>query len=104
MYKFFDAREILLDGFDSKIFSIKSKNSGLLNTNRSNLKILTPGQMLKILPVSLAQLKADDNSENLSKDIRQIVYSLCQSKQITKIVYNNLIKSIQSWKFVFNYI
>ena len=42
LYKFDEAREILLDGIDSKIFSIKSKGSGLLNTNLPNLKILTP--------------------------------------------------------------
>ena len=53
------------------------------------LKILTPKQMLQRLPIALAEVKAGNNSE-----IRQIVYSLYQSKQITKKVYNNLIKSI----------
>ena len=40
------------------------------------LKILTPKQMLQILPIALAQIKADNNSENLLNEIRQIVYSL----------------------------
>ena len=50
--------------------------------------------MLQRLPISLAQVKADNNSESLLNEIRQIFYSLYQSKQITKKVYNNIIKSI----------
>ena len=61
----------------------------------TGLKILTPKQMLQRLPVALAQVKAGNNSESLLNEIRQIVYSLYQSKQITKKVYNNIIKSIQ---------
>ena len=57
-------------------------------------KILTPKQMLQRLPIALAQVKAGNNSESLLNEIRQIVYSLYQSKQITKKVYNNIIKSI----------
>ena len=45
------------------------------------LKILTPKQMLQILPIALAQIKAGNNSESLLKKIRQIVYSLYQSKK-----------------------
>ena len=59
-----------------------------------NKKILTPKQMLQRLPIALAQVKAGNNSESLLNEIRQIVYSLYQSKQITKKVYNNIIKSI----------
>ena len=50
--------------------------------------------MLQRLPVSLAQVKAGNNSGNLLNEIGQIVYSLYQSKQITKKVYNEIIKSI----------
>ena len=56
---------------------------------------LTPKQMLQRLPIALAEVKAGNNSESLLNEIRQIVYSLYQSKQITKNVYNNIIKSIQ---------
>ena len=63
-------------------------------TKGNGLKILTPKQMLQRLPIALAQVKAGNNSENLLNEIRQIVYSLYQSKQITKKVYNNIIKSI----------
>ena len=51
--------------------------------------------MLQRLPIALAQVKADNNSERLLNEIRQIVYSLYQSKQLNKKVYNNIIKSIQ---------
>ena len=60
----------------------------------TGLKILTPKQMLQRLPIALAQVKAGNNSENLLNEIRQIVCSLYQSKEITKQVYNNLIRSL----------
>ena len=60
----------------------------------TGLKILTPKQMLQKLPIALAQIKAGNNSESLLNEIRNIVYSLHQSKAITKKVYNNIIKSI----------
>ena len=56
------------------------------------LKILTPNQMLSRLPITLAQLKAGNNSEKLKNEIRQLLYSLYRSKNMTKQVYNNLIK------------
>ena len=59
------------------------------------LKILAPNQMLKRLPTALAQVKAGNNSESLLNKIRQIVYSLYRSKEITKKVYNNIINSIK---------
>ena len=40
--------------------------------------------MLQRLPIALAQVKTGNNSESLLNKIRQIVYSLYQSKQITK--------------------
>ena len=95
LYNFFEAREILLDGFDSKIFLIKSEGASFLNFDRSKLKTLTPKQMLQRLPIALAQVKAGNNPESLLNEMRQIIYSLYQSKQITKKVYNNITKSIQ---------
>ena len=50
--------------------------------------------MRQRLPIAPAQVKADNNSENLLNEIRQIIYSLYQSKEITKKVYNNLMKSL----------
>ena len=63
-------------------------------TERKGFKILTPKQMLQRLAIAFAQVKANNNSENLLNEIRQIVCSLYQSKQITKKVYNHIIKSI----------
>ena len=61
----------------------------------TGLNILTSKQMVQRLPIALEQVKAGNNSENLLNEIRQIVYSLYQSKEITKKVYNNIIKSVQ---------
>ena len=58
------------------------------------IKILTPSQMLSRLPISLAQLQAGNNSEKLKNEIRQLLYSLYRSKNMTKQVYNNLMKPI----------
>ena len=94
MYNFFEGREKILDAFEIKIFSIKSKDSGNLTIDHSRLKILTAKQMLQRLPIALAQVKAWNNSESLLNEIRQIAYFLYQSKQITKKVCNNIIKFI----------
>ena len=59
------------------------------------LKMLAPNQMLKRLQIALAQVKAGNNSEILLNEIRQIVYSLYRSKEITKKVCNNIINSIK---------
>ena len=69
----------------------KSKEN---ETEGKGLKILTPKHKLQRLPIALAQVKAGNNSVSLLNEIRQIVYSLYQSKQITRKVYNNIIKSI----------
>ena len=61
---------------------------------RAGLKILTPKQMLQRFPIALAQLKASNNSESLLNEIKQVVNSLYQSKETTKKVYSNIIKSI----------
>ena len=59
------------------------------------LKILSPEQMLQRFPISLAQVKASNTSENLVNEIRQIIYSLYRAKEITKKVYNNIMNSIK---------
>ena len=51
--------------------------------------------MFQRLSIALAQIKADNNSESLLNEIRQMIYSLYQSKEITKKVHNNIIKPIQ---------
>ena len=49
------------------------------------LKILNPKQVLQRLPISLAQLKAGNTSQNLLNEIRQIIYSLYRAKETTAI-------------------
>ena len=76
--KFFD---------DYSLMVSEAKNKA---TKGTGLKILAPKQMLQRLPTVLAQVKAGNNSENLLNEIKQIIYSLYQSKEITKNVYNNI--------------
>ena len=71
----------------------------ILNFNKEKqegqgIKILTPNQMLSRLPISLAQLQAGNNSEKLKNEIRQLLYSLYHSKNMTKQVYSSLINYI----------
>ena len=94
--------DILFNARDEAIRFIEDYGSMILEAKRLakeqegiGLKILTPNQILKRLPIALAQIKAGDNSESLLNEIRQIAYSLYRSKEITKKVYNNIIKSIK---------
>ena len=61
---------------------------------RGGLKILTPNEMLSRLPISLAQLKAGNNSEKLKNEIRHLLYSLYRLKKLTKQLYKSLIDII----------
>ena len=62
-------------------------NKDIQKQQSSGLKILTPNQMLRRLPISLAQLKAGNNSEKLKNEIRLILYSLYRSKKLIKQLY-----------------
>ena len=76
-------------------YSLIMSEAKIKATKGTGLKRLTPEQMLQRLPIVLAQVKAGNNSESLLNEIRQLLYSLYQSKQITKEVYTKIIKSIQ---------
>ena len=95
--KFYSSSEEVINFFRDyiEILSDANYDAKQNETKGTGLKILTPKQMLQRLPIALAQVKAGNNSESLLNEITQIVYSLYQSKQITKKVYNNIIKSIQ---------
>ena len=95
--KIFKSREEVINFFREyiEILSDVNYDARQNETKGTGLKILTPKQMLQRLPIALAQVKASNNSESLLNEIRQIVYSLYQSKQITKKVYNNIIRSTQ---------
>ena len=75
-----------------KIFLILIKQ--IQKQHGLGLKILTPDQMLSRLPIYLAQLKAGNNSEKFKNEIRQILYSLNRSKNLTKQLYKSLVNII----------
>ena len=60
-----------------------------------DLKILNLKQLLQILPIAPAQVKAGNTPENLQNKTWQITYSLYRAKEITKRVYNNIMNSIK---------
>ena len=74
---------------------LEAREQALIEEYGKERKILTLNQMLKRLPTALAQVKAGNNSESLLNEIRQALYSLYRSKEITKKVYNNIINSIK---------
>ena len=49
--------------------------------------------MFQRLPIALAQVQADNTSENLFNETRQKIYSLYWEREITKKVYSNTINS-----------
>ena len=54
------------------------------------IKILRPKQMLQRLPIDVG-----NTSKNLLNEIRQIIHSLYQTKEIVKKLYNNNMNSIK---------
>ena len=89
-----------------KLYKIKDKKiktvNEILDFNKeiqkqqegSGLKIPTQNKMLLRLLISLAQLKAGNNSEKLKNEIRQLLYSLYRSKKLTKQLYKSLVDII----------
>ena len=75
---------------------LESEESAAKRRNKQGqgLKILTPNQMLSRLPITLAQLKAGNNSQKQINKIRQLLYSFYRSKKLTKAVYNHLTNAI----------
>ena len=65
-----------------------------LTQSGQGLKVLTPNQTLSRLPISLAELNAGNNSENLKNEIRQRLYSLYRSKKLAKNIYKSLVDII----------
>ena len=78
----YKARKEAIKFFDD--YSSMVSEAKLKTTKETRLKTLTPKQLFQRLPIAIAHVKAGDNSENLLNEIRQIVYSLYQLKEITK--------------------
>ena len=94
-FKEMSKEEIIIE----KPYNIVKVVKKILEINKVNqegkrLKILTPNQMLSRLPITLAQLKSGNNSDKLKNEKRQLLYYLYCSKNMTKQVYDNLIKHI----------
>ena len=85
---FHKSREEVINSFRDyvEMFSDANYNAKQNDTKGKGLKILTPKQMIQRLPIALAQVKVGNNSKILLNKIRQIIYSLYQSKEITKKV------------------
>ena len=85
---------------NEKPYNIVKVVKKILNFNEieqqegQGIKILTPNQMLNRLPVALAQLQAGNNFNKLKNEIRQLLYSLYRSKNMTEQVYKSLISII----------
>ena len=87
----YNTRKAAIDFFDE--YTSRASEARRQAKKETGLKILTHKQMLQRLPIPPAQIKAGNNSESLLNEIRQIFYSLYQSKGITKKVNNTIITS-----------
>ena len=81
---------ILFDDYTTIVYKDKYEAK-----KRKGLKMLPPTQMLQRQPITLAQVKAGNTSENLFNKIRQIMYSLYWEKEVTWKVYSNIMNSIK---------
>ena len=92
----YDRDRYNINGYNARGLNRKGNKRKALKKNipGSGLKILTPQQMLPRLPILLVQIKAENNYRELKNEIRQLLYSLYRSKQISKTVYKNLIATI----------
>ena len=82
-----NAEKLLEDVISGKINNKKAKN--MYNNIAENVNKLN-----KLKSISLAHLKAGNNSEELKNEIRQLLYSLYRSKNLTKTIYNSLMNAI----------
>ena len=87
----YKSREAVIQLFND--YSLIVSEAKYKSIHGEGLKILTPKQMLQKLPITPAQIKAGNTSENLLNEIRQIIFSLYGAKEITKKAYNNTMNS-----------
>ena len=87
----YKARKEAINFFDDYSLMVsEAKTKAKNKISSKGLKILTPKQMLQRLAIALVQVKAGNNSESLLNEIKQIVYSLYQSKEITVKIQNKI--------------
>ena len=79
-----------IEALEERIKDAKKK----AKTEGKGLKVMTLAQMLRRLPIAMAQVKAGNNSQALKNKIRQMLYSLYQGKQLTKKIYQDLMSKV----------
>ena len=73
----YEGQQLTRNAFKSGIFPIKAtQGKGRPSDLATQLKMLTPKEILQILPITLAQVKAGNTSENLINEIRKPMHSL----------------------------
>ena len=94
--KIAEAKKYVIEGNENKINIVELILcfNQLEQQEGQGLNILTPDQKLTRLPITLAQLNAGNNCKKLKNKIRQLLYSLYHSKNLTKTIYNNLVNAI----------
>ena len=106
-----EGRELTLNAFSSVMFSKKATQrkrcprmlgscpwdfSRIFKVfDHKRLKISARKQILQRSSVAVAQVQAANTSENLLTGIRQIIYFLYRTKEITKKVYKNMMNSVK---------
>ena len=82
-----EQKKLLKYGKELRKIIEKTSSGSSGSQSGKGLTTLTPQQMFTQLPILLAQIKAGNNSQELKNEIRQLLYSLYRSKQISKTVY-----------------
>ena len=73
---------------------LESEEDAAKRQKGQGLKTMIPSQLITRLPILLAQEQAGNNNKKLNNEIRQIIYSLYRSKNLSKTIYNHLIDNI----------
>ena len=68
------------------------------NQQGKGLKILTPKQIISRLPISLAQIKAGNNSENLKTKLGNYCILCTNEKNLQKMFIKVLLTLFKTWK------
>ena len=76
------------------MLGLESEEEAAKRQKGHGLKIMTPSQLITMLPILLAQKQAGKDSQKLNNEIRKIIYSLYRSKNLSKTIYNHLIDNI----------
>ena len=85
-----------LNGFDKyghDVYDNRKKSSKIKTSKAKSFKD-QKGKGDVNLPIALSKIYSNNSSKELINNIKQLINDLYDTKQITKQVYNNLIKAI----------